>query len=148
MYGSEYPVVKELGKGATNAGKKAMVREWLRDEKISVSLPNIFELGIRKSLPHHLGESYSHFLIVDKPEYDLVLGSSWLIGCGSDIDYYAYQIDRNALWEKRGKFCWREDSIEIMPQSASIGDDTSNSDPPLPIFTVIFEKRQKNIIPQ
>ncbi|CAB5356594.1 unnamed protein product [Rhizophagus irregularis] len=44
IYGSEYPAVKDLGIGATNAGKKVMVRGWVRDEEVSISLPNIFEL--------------------------------------------------------------------------------------------------------
>src|SRR5215470_9744470 len=43
-FGSEYPTVKELGIGATNAGKKVMVRGWVHDEEVSISLPNIFEL--------------------------------------------------------------------------------------------------------
>ncbi|CAG8437347.1 2810_t:CDS:2 [Diversispora eburnea] len=41
MYGSKYPAMKTLGKGATNDGKKA--------------------------------KTYTHFLVIDKPEYDLVL---------------------------------------------------------------------------
>ncbi|CAG8582857.1 7502_t:CDS:2 [Ambispora gerdemannii] len=82
MYGSKYPAVKDLGIGATNAGKKVMVRGWLHDEEISVSLPNIFEL----EPPSYLDKSYEHFLVIDKPEYDLVLGSTWLTRLGNRID--------------------------------------------------------------
>ncbi|CAG8625930.1 10332_t:CDS:2 [Ambispora leptoticha] len=82
MYGSKYPAVKDLGIGATNAGKKVMVRGWLRDEEVSISLPNIFEL----EPPSYLDKSYEHFLVIDKPEYDLVLGSTWLTRLGNRID--------------------------------------------------------------
>ncbi|GBC28853.1 uncharacterized protein OCT59_001152 [Rhizophagus irregularis] len=98
IYGSEYPAVKDLGIGATNAGKKVMVRGWVRDEEdagkkvmvrgwvrdeeVSISLPNIFEL---KPLSY-VGKSNEHFLVVDKPEYDVVLGNNWLIRLGCRID--------------------------------------------------------------
>ncbi|CAG8566895.1 4356_t:CDS:2 [Diversispora eburnea] len=49
-WGSRYPAVKKLGVGATNAGKKVMVR------------------------------------VIDKPEYDLVLESTWLTRLGDRID--------------------------------------------------------------
>jgi len=82
IYGSEYPAVKDLGIGATNAGKKVMVRGWVRDEEVSISLPNIFEL---KPLSY-VRKSNEHFLVVDKPEYDVVLGNNWLIRLGCRID--------------------------------------------------------------
>ena len=82
IYGSEYPTVKDLGIGVTNAGKKVMVRGWVRDEVVSISLPNIFEL---KPLSY-VGKSNKHFLVVDKPEYDMVLGNNWLIRLGCRID--------------------------------------------------------------
>ncbi|RHZ78698.1 hypothetical protein Glove_157g70 [Diversispora epigaea] len=71
-WGSRYPAVEKLGVGATNAGKKVMVRGWTDKENISVSLPNIFEL----KPPSYLGKSYMCFVVIDKPEYDLVLGST------------------------------------------------------------------------
>ena len=80
---SEYPAVKELGIGATNAGKKVMVRGWVSREKVSVSLPNIFD-GL-KSLPLVIMDTET-FVVVDKLEYDLVLGSNWLIWMGKKID--------------------------------------------------------------
>src|SRR6266542_3802001 len=40
--GSGFPAVQRLGIGATNAGKKVMIRGWLQREKVSVTLPNIF----------------------------------------------------------------------------------------------------------
>ena len=82
IYGSEYPAVKDLGIGATNASKKVMVRGWVRDEEVSISLPNIFEL----KPPSYVGKSNEHFLVVDKPEYDVVLGNNWLIRLGCRID--------------------------------------------------------------
>src|SRR6185369_5606102 len=88
MDGSKYPAVETLGIGATNAGKKVMVRGWLRDNNISVSLPNIFESGKLKSLPQYLNETYTHFVVIDKPEYDLVLGNVWLMHTGYRIDKY------------------------------------------------------------
>ena len=33
-----------------------------------------------------MGKSYEYFVVVDKPEYDLVLGSTWLTRLGSRID--------------------------------------------------------------
>ncbi|RHZ43894.1 hypothetical protein Glove_822g2 [Diversispora epigaea] len=81
-WGSRYPAVEKLGVGATNAGKKVMVRGWTDKENISVSLPNIFEL----KPPSYLGKSYMYFVVIDKPEYDLVLGSTWLTRLGDRID--------------------------------------------------------------
>ncbi|RGB28154.1 hypothetical protein C1646_768164 [Rhizophagus diaphanus] len=46
IYGSEYPTVKDLGISVTNTGKKVMVKGWIRDEVVSISLPNIFELKL------------------------------------------------------------------------------------------------------
>jgi hypothetical protein len=48
-----------------------MVRGWVRDEEVAVSLPNIFE-----SEPlSYLGKSYEHFVVINKPDYELVLGN-------------------------------------------------------------------------
>ncbi|RHZ47523.1 hypothetical protein Glove_578g6 [Diversispora epigaea] len=74
-WGSRYPAVEKLGVGATNAGKKVMMRGWTDKENISVSLPNIFEL----KPPSYLGKSYMYFVVIDKPEYDLVLGNGEVI---------------------------------------------------------------------
>jgi len=82
-FGSEYPAVKELGIGVTNAGKKVMVRGWVSREEVSVSLPNIFD-GL-KSLSLVITDTET-FVVVDKPEYDLVLGNNWLIWMGKKID--------------------------------------------------------------
>ncbi|GES93307.1 hypothetical protein GLOIN_2v1786104 [Rhizophagus clarus] len=57
-YGSRYPALRDLGIGATNASKKVM----------------------RK------GMGTVNFVVVDKPEYDLVLGNNWLVGLGYRID--------------------------------------------------------------
>src|SRR5437879_6512622 len=81
-WGSRYPAVEKLGVGVTNASKKVMVRGWTDKENISVSLPNIFEL----KPPSYSEKSYEYFVVVDKPEYDLVLGSIWLTILGSGID--------------------------------------------------------------
>ncbi|CAG8620592.1 4426_t:CDS:1 [Ambispora gerdemannii] len=70
-YGSRYPAVKDLGIGATNAGKKVMRRGWIDREKVSVTLPNIFDNIVP---PSYLGIDTANFVVVDKPEYDLVLG--------------------------------------------------------------------------
>ncbi|RHZ61836.1 hypothetical protein Glove_345g72 [Diversispora epigaea] len=79
---SKYPAVEALGISTTNAGKKVMVKGWLRDEEVSISLPNIFKL----EPPSYLEKSYEHFLVIDKPEYNLVLGSTWLTRLGDRID--------------------------------------------------------------
>ncbi|CAB4441130.1 unnamed protein product [Rhizophagus irregularis] len=42
-YGSRYPAVRDLGIGATNAGKKVMRRGWIDRKEVSVTLPNIFD---------------------------------------------------------------------------------------------------------
>src|SRR6266487_746949 len=104
MYGSKYPAVKDLGIGATNAGKKVMRRGWVDREKVSVTLPNIFESGELKSLPRHLNERFTSFIVIDKPEYDLVLGSAWLMHTGYSIDRYKnppLYINRPKEIEKR-----------------------------------------------
>jgi hypothetical protein len=81
--GSGFPAVQRLGISATNAGKKVMIRGWLQREKVSVTLPNIFD-GIKP--PSYLGIDTETFIVVDKPEYDIVLGNNWLIGLKYDID--------------------------------------------------------------
>ncbi|CAG8687894.1 11562_t:CDS:2 [Funneliformis mosseae] len=60
-YGSRYPAVRDLGIGATNAGKKGM--------------------------------DTANFVVIDKSEYDLVLGSVWLMHTG-----YAVDRDQNPPW--------------------------------------------------
>ena len=82
-FGSEYPAVKEFGISATNAGKKVMVRGWVYRENIFVTLPNIFD-GLK--FPSYLRMNIVTFVVVDKPEYDLVLGNNWLIWMGKKID--------------------------------------------------------------
>ncbi|CAJ0631711.1 7578_t:CDS:2 [Entrophospora sp. SA101] len=79
MYGSKYPAVIDLGIGATNAGKKVMRRGWIDREKVSVTLPNIFDDIVP---PSYLGIDTANFVVVDKPEYDLVLGHVWLMHTG------------------------------------------------------------------
>ncbi|CAG8640366.1 4594_t:CDS:1, partial [Paraglomus occultum] len=92
-YGSKYPAVKDLGiGGATNAGKKVMRRGWIDREKVSVTLPNIFESGKLKSLPRYLKETFTNFVVIDKPEYDLVLGHIWLMHTGYTIEINHYTL--------------------------------------------------------
>ncbi|CAG8656095.1 1930_t:CDS:1, partial [Diversispora eburnea] len=77
--GSGYPAVKELGIDVINSGKKVMVRGWIRSEKISIPIPDIFKLESQKTpLPKCLGESFEHFLVLNKPKCKLVLGERWL----------------------------------------------------------------------
>jgi hypothetical protein len=68
-FGSRYPAVKELAIGAPNADKKVMIRGWIKREKVAVTLPNIF-YGLKP--PSYLGIDTKTFVVVDKPEYDLV----------------------------------------------------------------------------
>jgi hypothetical protein len=89
-YGSGYPAVRDLGIGATNAGKKVMRRGWVDREKVSVALPNIFDEIVP---PSYLGIDTANFVVVDKPEYDLVLGTVWLMHTG-----YAVDRPRNPPW--------------------------------------------------
>ncbi|CAG8594096.1 2823_t:CDS:2 [Funneliformis mosseae] len=79
----EYSTVKELSISITNTGKKVMVRGWVSREEVSISLPNIF-VGL-KSLPLVITDTET-FVIIDKPEYDLVLDNNWLIWMGKKID--------------------------------------------------------------
>ncbi|CAG8507414.1 10771_t:CDS:2 [Funneliformis mosseae] len=80
---SEYPAVKEFSIGAINAGKKVIIRGWVNREEVSISLSNIFyEL---RSLLLIITDT-ENFVVVDKPEYDLVLGNNWLIWMGDKID--------------------------------------------------------------
>lgn len=62
MYEFKYPAMKGLGKEATNANKKVMVRGWIHDYKVFVSLPNIFEL---EGLDFYPNETYEHLLFVN-----------------------------------------------------------------------------------
>ena len=82
-YGSRYPAVRDLGISVTNAGKKVMRRGWIDREKVSVTLPNIFDDIVP---PSYLGIDTANFVVVDKPEYDLILGNVWLMHTGYAID--------------------------------------------------------------
>ena len=83
LNGSRYPAVRDLGIGATNSGKKVMRRGWVDREEVSVALPNIFDEIVP---PSYLGKDTANFVVVDKPEYDLVLGSVWLMHTGYAVD--------------------------------------------------------------
>ncbi|CAJ0835512.1 9890_t:CDS:2 [Entrophospora sp. SA101] len=106
MYGSKYPAVIDLGIGATNAGKKVMRRGWIDREKVSVTLPNIFDDIVP---PSYLGIDTANFVVVDKPEYDLVLGHVWYkkpplyINRSKDIEEQELKKSqyrtRNDIWE-------------------------------------------------
>ncbi len=82
-YGSRYPAVRDLSIGVTNASKKVMRRGWIDREEVSVALPNIFDEIVSSS---YFGKDTANFVVVDKPEYDLVLGSVWLIHTGYAVD--------------------------------------------------------------
>ena len=70
-YGSRYPAVRDLGIGATNAGKKVMRRGWIDREEVSVTLPNIFD-----EIVPCMRKIYTvNFVVVDKPEYSVPNGS-------------------------------------------------------------------------
>jgi len=81
-YGSRYPAVRDLGIGATNTSKKVMRRGWVDREEVSVTLPNIFD----EIVPCIRKIDTANFVIVDKPEYDLVLGNVWLMHTGYAVD--------------------------------------------------------------
>ncbi|RIA82850.1 hypothetical protein C1645_834712 [Glomus cerebriforme] len=61
-YGSRYPAIRDLSIGVTNAGKKV--------------------------IPSYLGKDTANFVVVDKPEYDLVLGNIWLMHIEYAVDRY------------------------------------------------------------
>ncbi len=82
-YGSRYPAVRDLGIGATNTSKKVMRRGWVDREEVSVALPNIFDEIVP---PSYFGKDTANFVVIDKPEYDLVLGSVWLMHTGYAVD--------------------------------------------------------------
>ena len=69
----EYPAIKELDIDATNVSKKVMVRRWVSRKEVFISLPNIFDE--LKSLPLVIIDIKT-FIVVDKPEYDLVLDNN------------------------------------------------------------------------
>ncbi|CAG8577887.1 4415_t:CDS:2, partial [Diversispora eburnea] len=54
-------------------------------EKVSVTLPNIFDDIVP---PSYLEIDTANFVVVDKPEYDLVLGHVWLMHTGYRVDRY------------------------------------------------------------
>ena len=58
-FGSKYPAVKSLDIGATNAGKKVMVRGWLYGEKISISIPDIFDLKLQSNIYLNVWENHT-----------------------------------------------------------------------------------------
>ncbi len=82
-YGSRYSVVRDLGIDTTNASKKVMRRGWIDKEEVSVTLPNIFDEIVPSS---YFGKDTANFVVVDKSEYDLVLGSVWLMHTGYAVD--------------------------------------------------------------
>jgi len=82
-YGSRYPAVRDLSIGVTNASKKVMRRGWIDREEVSVALPNIFDEIVSSS---YFGKDTANFVVVDKSEYDLVLGSVWLMHTGYAVD--------------------------------------------------------------
>ncbi|RGB43276.1 hypothetical protein C1646_750023 [Rhizophagus diaphanus] len=56
---------------------------WIDRKEVSVTLPNIFNEIVS---PSYLGIDTANFVVVDKPEYDLVLGNNWLVRLGYRID--------------------------------------------------------------
>ncbi|RIA83748.1 hypothetical protein C1645_833328 [Glomus cerebriforme] len=68
-YGLRYLAIRDLGIGITNASKKVMRRGWINREEVSITLPNIFNEIVPSS---YLGIHIANFVVVDKPEYDLV----------------------------------------------------------------------------
>jgi hypothetical protein len=60
-----------------------MRRGWIDREEVSVTLPNIFDEIVP---PSYLEIDTTNFVVVDKPEYDLVLGSVWLMHTGYAVD--------------------------------------------------------------
>jgi hypothetical protein len=88
-FGSKYSAVKSLDIGATNAGKKVIVRGWLYGKKIFISILDIFDLKSQSNtLPQCLGKSFKKFLVVNNPEYDLVLRETWLWRARDRIEKY------------------------------------------------------------
>ena len=87
-YGSRYPAVRDLSISATNADKKVMRRSWVDREEVSVTLPNIFD----ENVPCIRKIDTANFVVVDKPEYNLVLGNVWLMHTG-----YAVNRHQNPL---------------------------------------------------
>ena len=75
-YGSRYPAIRDLDIDVTNAGKKVMRRSWVNREEVSITLSNIFNKIVLLS---YLKIDIANFVIVNKPEYDLVLNNNWLI---------------------------------------------------------------------
>ncbi|RGB22351.1 hypothetical protein C1646_776229 [Rhizophagus diaphanus] len=88
-----------------------MVRGWLQRENVSVTLPNIFD-GLKP--PSYLGMDTETFVVVDKPEYDLVLGNNWLVRLG-------YRIDKcdARYWEKdeEKRLYYTRNDIDILSPS-------------------------------
>ncbi|CAB4382017.1 unnamed protein product [Rhizophagus irregularis] len=108
--GSGFPAVQRLGIGATNARKKVMIRGWLQREKVSVTLPNIFD-GIKPCIRKIDTET---FVVVDKSEYDVVLGNNWLVRLGYGIDKRdARYLEKN---EEKRLYYTRND-IDILSPS-------------------------------
>ena len=81
-YGSRYLAVRDLGISVTNANKKVMKRGWINKEKVFVTLPNIFD----EIIPCIRKINIANFVVIDKPEFDLVLGNVWLIYTGYAVD--------------------------------------------------------------
>ena len=59
-----------------------MRRGWIDREEVSVTLPNIFD----EVVPCMRKKDTANFVVVDKPEYDLVLGNVWLMHTGYAVD--------------------------------------------------------------
>ncbi|CAB5370485.1 unnamed protein product [Rhizophagus irregularis] len=139
-YGSRYPAVRDLGIGATNAGKKVMRRGWIDRKEVSVTLPNIFD----EIVPCIRKIDTANFVVVDKPEYYLVLGNVWLMHTGYAVDrHHQYTlINLKRSKNKKGK----KDNIAVESECSSSEDESEdeevayNNNAPPPIIMDLHVK--------
>ena len=100
-YGSRYSTLRNLGIGITNTSKKVMKRGWIDRKEVSITLPNIFD----EVVPCIRKIDTANFVVVDKPEYDLVLGNVWLMHTGYAVDKHQnpplYIINRSKEIEEQ-----------------------------------------------
>ena len=85
-----------------------MIRGWVSREEVSIFLPNIFDELKLLSLVITDTET---FVVVDKPEYDLVLGSNWLIWMEKKIDKWDARYWKN---NKEKRLYYLRNNIDIL----------------------------------
>ncbi|CAB4389956.1 unnamed protein product [Rhizophagus irregularis] len=99
-----------------------MRRGWIDRKEVSVTLPNIFD----EIVPCIRKIDTANFVVVDKPEYYLVLGNVWLMHTGYAVDrHHQYTlINLKRSKNKKGK----KDNIAVESECSSSEDESEDEE--------------------